>query len=57
MERIEDGSIGIEAQRKMRWRTPELTQEKVGDATGIDPVPSGNDGQTTTHGAPLGQTS
>jgi hypothetical protein len=56
MERIEDGSIGIQAQRKARWRTPELTQDKLVEATNIDSVVTGDD-HVISSGVPLGETS
>jgi hypothetical protein len=53
MERIEVGSAQTEAQRKPRWRTPELTQDAVSVATGGDTNPTNSDGQVTTYLTPL----
>jgi hypothetical protein len=52
MARIEDGSTRNEVERRPRWRTPELLQEKLVDATNIDTIGAGFDG-VVAYGTPL----
>ena len=48
---------GHQPHNKPRWRTPVLRLEQVVEVTNADTTPIGSDGQTTTHGTPLGFTS
>lgn len=45
-------SAATELQRKPRWRTPELLQDKLVAATNIDTIGSGLDGKDL-YGSPL----
>jgi hypothetical protein len=52
MERIENGLTQAGPLPKPRWRTPELLQDKLVDATNIDTIGSGDD-HVTAYGNPL----
>lgn len=53
MARIEDNAtLTGQHQPKPRWRTPELLQDKLVDATNIDTIGSGTDG-VVQYGTPL----
>jgi hypothetical protein len=51
MERTNEDLIQGGAQRKPQWRTPELLQDKLVDATNIDTIGSGLDG-VISYGVP-----
>ena len=56
MERNVSDRMDIQAVRKPQWRTPQLLQDKLVDATNIDNVDAGDD-HVIMYSVPLGQTS
>ena len=57
MERDSFGSAELQPHNKPKWHTPVLSHEQVVVVTNGDTNTFGSDGQTTTFGTPLQQTS